>query len=121
MSDISDIEVRWKSEAKGAVFRSLAGSSVRYSGLPAISPAPNEGRRGAWLNLLLRVTGSTTGDPSLTENNIKGWHGGFYLGHKNSVKKHHTLSSCFIGVFFAFQHSSSVFQLYCCSINIKLC
>ena len=112
VSDISDIEVRWKSEAKGAVFRSLPGSSVRYSGLPAISPAPNEGRRGAWLNLLLRVTGSTTGNPNLTENNIKGLHGGFgdcYLGHKNCIKKHHTLSSCFIGVFFAFQHSSSAF------------
>lgn len=48
VSDISDIEVRWKSEAKGAVFRTLADSSAMYSGLPAISPAPDGGRRGAW-------------------------------------------------------------------------
>lgn len=70
MSDISDIEVRWKSEVKGAVFRTLADSSVLYSGLPAISPASDAGRRGARLNVLLRVTGSTTGNPSITENNI---------------------------------------------------
>ena len=76
VSDLSDIEVRWKSEAKGAVFRTLTDSSAMYSGLPAISPAPNRGgggggrRRGAWLNILLRVAGSTTGTPSITENNV---------------------------------------------------
>lgn len=74
VSDLSDIEVRWKSEAKGAVFRTLTDSSAMYSGLPAISPAPDgEGggrRRGAWLNILLRVAGSTTGTPSITENNV---------------------------------------------------
>ena len=75
VSDLSDIEVRWKSEAKGAVFRTLTDSSAMYSGLPAISPAPNGGvvggrRRGAWLNILLRVAGSTTGTPSITENNV---------------------------------------------------
>ena len=43
VSDLSDIEVRWKSEAKGAVFRTLTDSSAMYSGLPAISPAPNGG------------------------------------------------------------------------------
>ena len=41
VSDLSDIEVRWKSEAKGAVFRTLTDSSAMYSGLPAISPAPH--------------------------------------------------------------------------------
>lgn len=78
VSDLSDIEVRWKSEAKGAVFRTLTDSSAMYSGLPAISPAPDGGggwgvggrRRGAWLNILLRVAGSTTGTPSITENNV---------------------------------------------------
>ena len=56
VSDLSDIEVRWKSEAKGAVFRTLADSSAMYSGLPAISPAPDGGGggRGAWPNVLLR-------------------------------------------------------------------
>ena len=43
VSDLSDIEVRWKSEAKGAVFRTLTDSSAMYSGLPAISPAPDGG------------------------------------------------------------------------------
>ena len=43
VSDLSDIEVRWKSEAKGAVFRALTDSSAMYSGLPAISPAPDGG------------------------------------------------------------------------------
>lgn len=70
VSDLSDIEVRWKSEAKGAVFRTLADSSVMYSGPPTISPASDGGRRGARLNVLLRVTVSTTGNPSITENNI---------------------------------------------------
>ena len=76
VSDLSDIEVRWKSEAKGAVFRTLTDSSAMYSALPAISPAPDGGggqgwgRRGAWLNILLRVAGSTTGTPSITENNV---------------------------------------------------
>ena len=75
VSDLSDIEVRWKSEAKGAVFRTLTDSSAMYSGMPAISPAPDGGggggrRRGAWLNILLRVAGSTTGTPSITENNV---------------------------------------------------
>ena len=46
VSDLSDIEVRWKSEAKGAVFRTLTDSSAMYSGLPAISPAPNGGVGG---------------------------------------------------------------------------
>ena len=46
VSDLSDIEVRWKSEAKGAVFRTLTDSSAMYSGLPAISPAPNGGGGG---------------------------------------------------------------------------
>ena len=74
VSDLSDIEVRWKSEAKGAVFRTLTDSLAMYSGMPAISPAPDGGggggRRGAWLNILLRVAGSTTGTPSITENNV---------------------------------------------------
>ena len=43
VSDLSDIEVRWKSEAKGAVFRTLTDSSAMYSALPAISPAPDGG------------------------------------------------------------------------------
>lgn len=46
VSDLSDIEVRWKSEAKGAVFRTLTDSSAMYSGLPAISPAPDGGGAG---------------------------------------------------------------------------
>ena len=51
VSDLSDIEVRWKSEAKGAVFRTLTDSSAMYSGLPAISPAPDGGGGGwgAWV------------------------------------------------------------------------
>ena len=48
VSDLSDIEVRWKSEAKGAVFRTLTDSSAMYSGLPAISPAPDGGGGGGW-------------------------------------------------------------------------
>ena len=47
VSDLSDIEVRWKSEAKGAVFRTLTDSSAMYSALPAISPAPDGGGGGA--------------------------------------------------------------------------
>ena len=47
VSDLSDIEVRWKSEAKGAVFRTLTDSSAMYSGLPAISPA-TDGGGGGW-------------------------------------------------------------------------
>ena len=75
VSDLSDIEVRWKSEAKGAVFRALTDSSAMYSGLPAISPATDRGGGGgggggAWRNILLRVAGSTTGTPSITENNV---------------------------------------------------
>ena len=46
VSDLSDIEVRWKSEAKGAVFRTLTDSSAMYSGLPAISPATDWGGWG---------------------------------------------------------------------------
>ena len=46
VSDLSDIEVRWKSEAKGAVFRTLTDSSAMYSGMPAISPAPDGGGGG---------------------------------------------------------------------------
>ena len=76
VSDLSDIEVRWKSEAKGAVFRTLTDSSAMYLGLPAISPAPNGGRGGGQEEgsmaeyILLRVAGSTTGTPSITENNV---------------------------------------------------
>lgn len=46
VSDLSDIEVRWKSQAKGAVFRTLTDSSAMYSGLPAISPATDGGGGG---------------------------------------------------------------------------
>lgn len=46
VSDLSDIEVRWKSEAKGAVFRTLTDSLAMYSGMPAISPAPDGGGGG---------------------------------------------------------------------------
>lgn len=51
VSDLSDIEVRWKSEAKGAVFRTLTDSSAMYSGLPAISPATD-----AWLGSMAEYT-----------------------------------------------------------------